>query len=138
MTLFNSSINVRYMQVNATEPGSKVSYEEVPDDVLPADLRQKIEQVLAQKESNGDFTLTEGRTRVYVLIDATGGTRQGCAGVQASATLAHVVGVSSITGALIPLGLLITGPLSMGTAVFWTLPDAYAALKTAQENLKKL
>lgn len=97
----------------------------------------KTNAVFTNTKTNADFVLTSFRTAVYSFIDLVGGARQAAAAVEAVGILSHAPAVSSIAGGIVPIGLLVTGPLSAATAAGWTIPDAYDALKKAQKSLKE-
>ncbi|MBP9840937.1 MAG: hypothetical protein KBC64_00750 [Simkaniaceae bacterium] len=95
-----------------------------------------MEATYQPNESNGDATTGGIKTLTYQGIDLAGGVRQ-------TATAAGAVNefirrssplASTISAAAAPLGLLVTGPLSAGTAVAWTIPES---LKTLRETDKE-
>lgn len=91
-----------------------------------------------ESQGNGDFVLTSGRSLLYCFIDFIGGGRQVAAATQTSAQLLPHVShsVSKIAGAIIPFGLLITGPIVTAVSAKWILPDGHKALKDARQELK--
>lgn len=124
---------------SATRSISSLFSPSKPKESVPheTELASAIGQKSLEAQGNGDFVLTPARSRFYCAVDGVGGVRQVAATTQASAMLAthSTSAVSRIAGAVIPFGLLITGPLVMGSVVKWTLPDAYKALKDAKQEL---
>lgn len=89
------------------------------------------------QESNGDFILTETRTRLYVGTDIANGTRQVNATVQSVAALsgssATVAGITATIGAF---GLLGAALVNVGASVCWTIPDSRQELRNVQDELE--
>lgn len=129
------------MSSTASLASSLISYMGPRPNINVTNYDSKIENVdlIGRKaliEGNADIILTLFRTITYAFVDLTGGARQISAALQAITVLAHgSSSLSGIAGAGTPIGLLITGPLCMATAVRWTIPDAYTALKQANEEL---
>lgn len=87
-------------------------------------------------KSNGDFVLTPQREFVYCGIDFVGGARQISAAMQAGSILAHgSTPLAAVAGAIVPFGLLITGPMGMFASAKWIIPDGHNDLKAANQEL---
>jgi len=100
-------------------------------------VSDKVHAVAEKVQGNADFKLTIGRSILYVIIDGIGGGRQASTGIGAASLLAGIPSVARVANAIIPIGLLITGPLCAGTAIAWTIPDARKNLKLAKEELQE-
>jgi len=148
----DKSLQEDFVHITSSDaPEKSASEDSIINVVLPA---------LPQLEKeNSDYKLTAGRTVVYCTIDAVGGLRQTSTAAQGASSLAshfqhvpslglqhpgqHLVALlptlsraSTVANAAIPIGLLITGPLCAATGAAWTIPDSYAGLKTANEQLR--
>lgn len=112
-------------------------YTQFPDFVEGEEKVSLLAKQTLESQGNGDMVLTKVRSWVYMFIDFVGGGRQLGAAVESTSHLAHVShAVSQVASATVPVGLLITGPIVIGTGVIWTIPDAVSARKAAVEELK--
>lgn len=89
------------------------------------------------QESNGDFILTETRTKVYVSTDIANGTRQVNSAIQSVAALssgsATVAGVTATIGSF---GLLGAALVNVGASVCWTIPDSKRELQSVKDEFE--
>lgn len=84
---------------------------------------------------NADFNTDGIKGPTYLFIDGAGGVRQISEAVKAINTLgAQSLRAASFAASAIPIGLLVTGPLSALTAALWTIPEAVKDLRAAQKE----
>lgn len=95
-------------------------------------------------KTNGDFALDETSEKVYLVVNGIGALRQVAevgktstslhtASYEAGASAGAVESGFAVAG---PIGSCIAGPIIMGTAIAWTIPDALKDLKAAKEELE--